>query len=147
MKTKVRGKKRAQIRTKNTRTWKIHTKDSPFWKRLEIRMEGSVGAFLGEMNLEMKYQKTAILIIPVIVCPIPPCCCCCPCLCCPTSPPPVPPPPPPPGPVGGGIFSFLSYSGGCRLASLLKLERVKSERWVDGFEGRKVKEESFFIFI
>lgn len=41
-----------------------------------MRAEGSVG-LLGEKNLEAKYQKTAIRIIPVIVCPKPPCCCCC----------------------------------------------------------------------
>lgn len=38
--------------------------------------EGSEGR-LGAKNLEAKYQKTAILMIPVMVWPIPPACCCC----------------------------------------------------------------------
>lgn len=46
----------------------------PFWKRLETRAEGSVGFLAGEKNLEAKYQKTTIRMIPVKLKPPPPCC-------------------------------------------------------------------------
>jgi len=99
-------------------------------------MEGSVGAFLGEMNLDMKYQKTAILIIPVIVCPIPPCCCrCCPCPCC-----------PPPGTAGGAILSFLSYSNGCRFVTLSSENEREERRCVDGFEVGQLMEIFLFLY-
>ena len=48
-----------------------------------MRLEGSTG-FLGEKNLDAKYQNTTILMILVI--PTPPCCCCYR-GCCPSPPP------------------------------------------------------------
>lgn len=45
------------------------------WKRLEMRAEGSVGFLEGEKNLEAKYQKTTMRMIPVKLNPPPPGCC------------------------------------------------------------------------
>lgn len=83
------------------------TRDSPFWKRLDMSMAGSEG-FLGEKNLEAKYQKTAIRMIPVRLNPP----CSRRCGCCSPPPPAAAAPPPPPAAAGGAI---LSFGGGGRV--------------------------------
>jgi hypothetical protein len=61
---------------------------SPFWKRLDMTIPGSVEARLGPKNLEAKYQKTAIRTMPARLCPMPPPCRpagACPCGCAATA--------------------------------------------------------------
>lgn len=87
------------VEVNTVRKRKNYTKYSPRWKRLDMSWEGSVGR-LGAKNLEAKYQNTATLMIPVIVCPKPPACCCL-CGC------PPPPSPPPAAAAGGAIFFFF----------------------------------------
>lgn len=64
------------------------------WKRLEMRAEEGSAGFLGEKNLEAKYQKTTMRMIPVR--PKPPCCLPCGCG--------AAPPPSTTAAAGGAIF-------------------------------------------
>ena len=94
-----------------------HTKSSPFWKRLEIGMEGSEG-FLGAKNFMAKYQITAILMIPDNDWPNPACCCCRPAL------------------AGAGIAGGASPAG-CDIEALDRIETERREK-----QGLKIRIQS-----
>lgn len=101
----------------------MQTRGSAFWKRLELSWEGSEGAFLGEKNLEAKYQNTAIRMIPVMLWPNPPPLpCCCPPWTWPSA----------AAATGGAIFffSFFSFSvGGLGFGEEREIGEIEVEAW------------------